>query len=232
MLGFAEDYLGRVRSAKNDNDIIVLLGRLAHELGYRSGYLIEYANALNDAVSVLDSSHAREGWWDRYVSSGLRQSTKSLQDILRQGEVHYLGKDRFSGPRDPLLHFMERVDMVDAAVVPISYETESAGIIALCGGKVLSRSEESALQLVCYSLFSRARSLRINGIKTASATLTPREQEVMLLSSEGLTSQEIAERLGMSARTVNQHLDNVSDKLGTRNRVHSVAQAIRLKMLQ
>ena len=42
--------------------------------------------------------------------------------------------------------------------------------------------------------------------------LTPREKEVIALSAEGLTSVEIAERLGMAARTVNQHVDNVADK--------------------
>lgn len=43
--------------------------------------------------------------------------------------------------------------------------------------------------------------------------LTPREKEVIALSADGLTSVEIAERLGMSARTVNQHVDNVARRV-------------------
>jgi DNA-binding CsgD family transcriptional regulator len=31
----------------------------------------------------------------------------------------------------------------------------------------------------------------------------------------------------MSARTANQHVDNVADKLGTRNRAHTVAEILR-----
>ena len=46
-----------------------------------------------------------------------------------------------------------------------------------------------------------------------------------------MTSQEMADRLGLSSRTVNQHLDNVADKLGTKNRVHTVAEAIRRDIL-
>ena len=53
----------------------------------------------------------------------------------------------------------------------------------------------------------------------------------MALSSEGLTSLEIAEQLGMSARTVNQHVDNVAAKLGTKNRAHTVAEVIRHRLL-
>jgi len=62
-------------------------------------------------------------------------------------------------------------------------------------------------------------------------SLTPREREVMQLSASGLTSAEIADKLGMSARTVNQHVDNVADKLGTRNRAHTVAEIVKRGLL-
>ncbi|KKC37472.1 hypothetical protein WH87_11925 [Devosia epidermidihirudinis] len=68
-------------------------------------------------------------------------------------------------------------------------------------------------------------------MKTSATSLTPREREVLGLSAKGLTSQEVAERLGMSPRTVNHHVDNVAIKLGTRNRVHTVAEAIRRDLL-
>src|SRR3569833_334961 len=57
------------------------------------------------------------------------------------------------------------------------------------------------------------------------------ERLVMRLSAAGLTSGEIAEQLGMAARTVNQHVDNVADKLGTRNRAHTVAEIVRRGLL-
>ena len=63
------------------------------------------------------------------------------------------------------------------------------------------------------------------------AALTPREKEVMQLSAVGLTSAEIAGKLGLSARTVNQHVDNVAEKLGTRNRTHTIAELVRYDML-
>lgn len=53
----------------------------------------------------------------------------------------------------------------------------------------------------------------------------------MELSAEGMTSELVAMRLDMSPRTVNQHIDNVAGKLKTRNRVHTVAEAIRRGLL-
>jgi DNA-binding CsgD family transcriptional regulator len=49
-------------------------------------------------------------------------------------------------------------------------------------------------------------------------SLSVREREVALLAARGLSSREIADRLGVSARTVDNHLARCFDKLGTRSR--------------
>lgn len=230
MLAFAENYLRRIRAATNDNEIISVLSQLAGELGFRSAYLIEYADELKSAALILDSNSARAGWWEYYNSSGLRPSTKPAQEMISKGGVQYLTARRFADPRDPMLAFARRVDMVNAAVIPISYDSNVAGIVAFCGERILSTDQESAVSFVCYNIFSQARTFHSSGVRMAT-NLTPREREVMSLSSEGLTSQEVAEQLGMSARTVNQHMDNVAEKLGTRNRVHTIAEALRRDLL-
>jgi len=231
MLSFAEDYLSRIRAAKNDNQIISIMGQLAAELGYRSGYLVEYTGSLKSALLILDSSAIREDWWEYYVSGGPRSSAGSVAEMLEKGGVQYCTDRRFSDAKDPLLAFARRVDMVNAAVVPISFDGQALGMMGFCGERVLSNEQESAVQVLCYSLFSQSRSFLVRGIHIATASLTRREREVTALSSEGLTSQEVADQLGMSPRTVNQHMDNVAEKLGTRNRVHTVAEAIRRDLL-
>lgn len=53
--------------------------------------------------------------------------------------------------------------------------------------------------------------------------LTEREQEVVRLVAEGLSSREIAERLCLSVKTVDTHRANIMEKIG----VHNVAELIR-----
>jgi len=231
MLAFAESYFGRIRKALNDTDLIAVIGQLSTDLGFRSGYLIEYANALKSAALVLDSNPARAGWWDQYVANGFRPNTKPAADIIAKGGVQYLDETRFAGPRDPMFAFARKTDMLHAAVVPIKFTDDVAGIIALCGEKRLSVEEERALQMLSYSLFAQARALRTSGIFTGRPSLTPREREVIALSSQGLSAQEVATELGMSARTVTQHMENVAEKLGTRNRVHTVAEVLKRDLL-
>jgi DNA-binding CsgD family transcriptional regulator len=48
--------------------------------------------------------------------------------------------------------------------------------------------------------------------------LSRREREIALLAAEGLTSKDIADRLYLSARTVNNHLQSIYSKLGVSSR--------------
>lgn len=57
--------------------------------------------------------------------------------------------------------------------------------------------------------------------------LTPREVEVLVLASHGLTSGEIAEELFVSTMTVQTHFKNIYVKLGVGNKAAGVAVALR-----
>jgi DNA-binding NarL/FixJ family response regulator len=62
--------------------------------------------------------------------------------------------------------------------------------------------------------------------------LTPREQEVVKLIAEGRTSEEIAETLVISKKTVERHRANILEKLGMRNRVELTRYAIRRGLVE
>jgi DNA-binding NarL/FixJ family response regulator len=62
--------------------------------------------------------------------------------------------------------------------------------------------------------------------------LTPRELEIVKLIAEGHTSEEIAEMLFISKKTVDRHRANVLEKLGMRNRVELTRYAIRRGLVE
>jgi DNA-binding NarL/FixJ family response regulator len=62
--------------------------------------------------------------------------------------------------------------------------------------------------------------------------LTPRELEVVKLIGEGHTSEEIAEMLVISKKTVDRHRANMLEKLGMRNRVELTRYAIRRGLVE
>ena len=56
-------------------------------------------------------------------------------------------------------------------------------------------------------------------------SLTPREKEILMLMSQGMSNAEIAEHLVVSATTVKTHVGNVLAKLDVRDRVQAVVVA-------
>ena len=63
------------------------------------------------------------------------------------------------------------------------------------------------------------KSPRING-------LTTREVEILRLVTSGLTNRQLAERLGVSTRTVDAHLRSIYAKLGIKSRSAATRYAI------
>ena len=58
-------------------------------------------------------------------------------------------------------------------------------------------------------------------------SLSKREREIMDLLSQGLTGEDVAERLVLSSETVKTHIRNAMSKLEAHTRVHAVAIALR-----
>ncbi|MFF4899920.1 LuxR C-terminal-related transcriptional regulator [Streptomyces sp. NPDC001068] len=68
--------------------------------------------------------------------------------------------------------------------------------------------------------------------RAAECALTPRELTVLLLLTDALTADAIGRRLGISARTVHKHIENIYRKLGTRDRLGTVLKAQRLGLVR
>lgn len=64
------------------------------------------------------------------------------------------------------------------------------------------------------------------------ASLTPREHEVLVLISRGLTMRQMATRLGISPRTVETHVAKLYRKLDVRSRVQAVSRAATLGLIE
>jgi DNA-binding NarL/FixJ family response regulator len=61
--------------------------------------------------------------------------------------------------------------------------------------------------------------------------LSPREIEVLALLAEGLSNQEIAERLTIAPGTVKNHVSNILSKLGARDRTQAILRAQEIGLL-
>ncbi len=77
--------------------------------------------------------------------------------------------------------------------------------------------------------FSRRHERNGNGLSEAPGRLgrvAPREREILFLLADGVSPDDIADRLVISPKTVSTHVQNVLAKLGVGTRVQAVALAL------
>jgi DNA-binding CsgD family transcriptional regulator len=70
-----------------------------------------------------------------------------------------------------------------------------------------------------------------SGLAVHAEPLSPREQEVLALLSEGLSNRDIAARLGITRHTAKFHVNAILDKLGATSRTEAVVLAARSGIL-
>lgn len=66
----------------------------------------------------------------------------------------------------------------------------------------------------------------------ALSALSARERQILARLCEGLSNQQVGERLGISPLTVKNHVQSILRKLGVANRTQAVASALSLDLLQ
>jgi len=63
------------------------------------------------------------------------------------------------------------------------------------------------------------------------SNLTPREKEILLLITQGMTNELIADKLFISVQTVRNHIKNIYDKLQVHSRAQVVVKAFKDKLI-
>lgn len=86
-------------------------------------------------------------------------------------------------------------------------------------GSQLSREESTEAMEVAQPIIDEERPV-----------LSPRQAEVLRYLKQGLTNPQIAEKLGVTERTVKAHCQEVYDRLGVPNRTAAVDAAHRLRL--
>ena len=66
----------------------------------------------------------------------------------------------------------------------------------------------------------------------AESIITKREEEVLQLIAEGLSTTEVATRLFISVKTVKNHLASVYQKLDSRDRTQAVVRAVKMGIIR
>jgi DNA-binding CsgD family transcriptional regulator len=114
---------------------------------------------------------------------------------------------------------------------PVYADRGQAGLVVFLGAEIALGNDTIAdTHARSFALFAAVTRLKpVDG--TSMPAISKRELECLSLTANGLTSEEIAAELGLSVHTANQYLTNTAQKLDAVNRMHAVAKALRLGLI-
>lgn len=105
-----------------------------------------------------------------------------------------------------------------------------AGAVGFVSKDGSSAEIVTALRAICAGLVAfTPTQLRI--LQEPAMSVSPREYEVLRLLAEGLSDEEISQRLNISVRTVRKHVEHLRAIFGVHNRGQVVAAARRERLL-
>ena len=117
------------------------------------------------------------------------------------------------------------------------FEAARAGATRLGAGRLAERAAEAlgsdgpgpvaAARQAAFDAVSGLRGPTEGEESSAPAVLTAREIEVLALVAQGISNQDIGERLFISSFTVKRHIANILTKLDLPTRAAAAAYAIR-----
>jgi RNA polymerase sigma factor (sigma-70 family) len=185
-----------------------------------------------------DNPAFRQVFTSRFIPGGSDQQLRWLNEICQKSTSPQLAgpllRARAETDITPLVSQAQVPTLIlhalDDAVVPIAegrflateiagaqfVELESRNHVLLEHEPAWARFQEEVLEFT---------GRRASGNDEAFRELSPRERETLSLLAEGLSNSEIAERLGISEKTVRNHLSHLFDKLGVWSRAQAIVFA-------
>jgi DNA-binding NarL/FixJ family response regulator len=148
-----------------------------------------------DGIEVARQLRQRTPPANILILSG-RDDKQSVFDSIRVGARGYLTKGA-------------ALDEIGAAI-------ETVGR----GGWVFSAQQERAALATLGEVARKAR-----GSAHVLVALTPREREILHLLVQGLSTRQMATRLGLSERTIESHISNIYGKMQVQSRVQVLHRA-------
>jgi DNA-binding NarL/FixJ family response regulator len=203
--------------------------------GSPSLVLVEHHEALRDGLAVLLE---RRG----FSVVGCATTAARGEEVIaeRKPDVAVVGVDlpdergtelvRRLNDRPPCPKFVIYTGLNDPDLLEAAYRSGARGLVAKPAGlSVLVDALREVWRGGRY--FDRSFAPK-NGNGDSVKTLSRRESEILGMLADGLTGEQIAQRLVLSPETVRTHIRNAMEKLDARTRTEAVVKALRQEEIE
>jgi LuxR family transcriptional regulator, quorum-sensing system regulator BjaR1 len=229
---------GRAMAVTDSYSAYAALIEIVRAYGFRNFSLLvfpaEATSSYQKTIYITNNSSEFIGKYDtenhlpnNLTISRLRQSTVPITWDIRSFRA-----DARRVERHRTVELLAEFGMFMGTNFALNDSRGNHGGLILTGDRPIPDvTELAALNLLGNVIFDRLN-IRPEARESAlSFQLSERERQVLAWASAGKTSWEIATILELSEHTVNQYFSTCTQKLQATNRLHAVAQALRLKLI-
>jgi DNA-binding CsgD family transcriptional regulator len=210
--------------------VLDVMQRALARIGCESFCLITFPDPKQKFEDVVLAIRVPEEFRKLYAEEQYIRIDPTISHFKRTDSPFKWQDAPFDPEREPrVIEFMQRradFGLLNGLWFPIPGPQDCVGG-AWMGGRAaeLNGSEASIVHFMVLSAFDRLLRLRA---PTSGGTmpLTIREREVLVWAAQGKSSWEIGEILGISERTVNEHVQHACSKLDAVNRTQAIVTAL------
>jgi DNA-binding CsgD family transcriptional regulator len=193
--------------------------------------------SLKVGENVFIHKSVPDGWWDAYLDLS-KQAYAPIITMARHCLAPFTWTEclRMFEPVgiDRWAHELGlKYGMRDGLTCPVG----ARWVVAYWSRKVLSNTLSPQLRALL-SMAANFAAIRLEQVVGPDPqrigkqmSLTPRELAVLRLASNGNRTRRIAQLLGLGEETVRSHLKKAQTKLGAKDRLHAVAEALRHQLI-
>lgn len=229
------EYLEHFTSVMDGNHLTELIGRFTLGMGYDYYRFALILPMSMQRPKVVLFNHCPDSWVQAYTENNMLACDPVIQlarkqtlpiywnrlderaSFLQEGSMDVMGLAAEFGLRNGISFPLHGAAGENGILFFITSERASSDLLL-----------DSSPILSWMSNYIFEAAIRVVRLKDSDqqAALTDRETECLFWASEGKTSGEIACILGISERTVNYHLNQVTRKTGSMNRYQAIAKGV------
>jgi LuxR family quorum sensing-dependent transcriptional regulator len=226
----AFDAVAALNSVADEAELNAVFQRFVRELGFEQFATLDVHDPRRSPRVEVLYARSLEAWEEHYQSNGyaahdavLRRGLNTSDPIFWSDVLH--GQPPLTPEAVRIFGDAREFGLREGFVTPIHNLDGSISTVMLSGGDAdpLCPDTRTAAHLGCIYYAARIRQERQSAMPRRA--LSPRQIECLKWTRQGKSAGDIADILGISRFTVQEHLAQACARLGVRTKVQALSQA-------
>jgi len=231
----AFDALASMRQCGSVEELDTIVGEALQRIGLQWFSLARFFAPDGTPATTVLQGRFEPNWSEHYVRQNYAGSSLIARELLRRSDSYSWNDvlQRSSDPiQDRIFNEAREHGLRDGLFTPIRWTDHSYAAVVTAGD---SPPLDDPLYRIMAEVIStyyahECRRLLISPTP-AGALLSPRQRECLAWVRHGKSSNDIADLLGISAQTVEEHIGEACRKFGVRTRVQAAVEASLLGLI-